>query len=127
MAKALGSAATFTVGGSALENIKSIDFSSNVTAVDATDNDSAGKKAYLAGDEDGTCSVTCNYDPTATRQQTMLTNFYAKTTTAFVYTPVTGETYTFNGIITGVSVPTQHEATAEITYEIQVTAGTTHA
>ena len=127
MAKALGSSATFTVGGAALENIKSVDFSSSVNAVDVTDNDSTGKKAYLPGDEDDKCTVVCNYDPTAARQQTMLTNMYAKTLTSFVYTPVAAETYTFAGYITNVSVPTQHEATAEITFEIQVSAGTAHA
>jgi hypothetical protein len=131
MAKQLGSDTVFTVAGTALANIKSVTFGGTVTAVDSTDNDDSGIKTYLAGDEDGTCSVTYHYDPAATQQSTLITNFYAKTTTAFVYRPQgTGSglyQYTFNGIITGLNFPSTHEVTLEASVDIQITGGVTAA
>lgn len=131
MAKQLGSDSVITVAGTALGNVKSVTFSSSVTAVDQTDNDDGGKKTYLAGDQDGSASVTYNYDPAAAAQTTLLTNFYAKTTTTFVWRPQgTGAglyQYTFNGIITTLNLPAQHESVLEASFDVQITGGVTAA
>ena len=128
MAENLGSALVFNVGGSALEEVVSVAFSYNVNAVDATSNDDSGNKVYLAGDLDATCTVTCNYDPGGSEQDTIRTNSLAKTTTAFTYLPDgAGETYTFNGIITSVSVDGSHEEVVQMVVEIQITGGVTES
>jgi hypothetical protein len=130
MAKALGSDSVLKVAGNDLGNLKSVTFGGTVTAVDATDNDSSGIKEYLAGDEDGTCSATYNYDPSDTAQAALITNFYAKTETTFVYQPTVGsglKQYTFQGVITGLNFPSTHEVTLEASCDIQITAGVTAA
>lgn len=134
MSKALGSGLTLEVSTNAgstytaVGNIKSVDFPLSVNAVDSTDNDDSGNKTYLAGDFDGSASVTFNYDPADAGQVILLTNFLSKTTLTWRYRPTVGSTlpqFVFNGLLTEHPVPASHESVIEVAASIQITAGVT--
>lgn len=131
MAAYLGSAAVLVIETVTITNVKSVDFSSAVTAVDSTDNDDSSKKEYLPGDEDGTFSFTVNYDGAAASHTGLIALVYAKTQSTVIYYPsgnVNGQyKYTFEAVLTNLSTPTQHEAVVEMTVEGQITGGVTAA
>lgn len=127
MGKANGSSGTFSWAGNPIENVKSASLDLSTVAVDSTCNDDAGDKSYLVGDRDGTCSVTCNYDPAETAQLALITDFHAGNTQTCVWTPAAGKTYTFTGLITGLSIPAAHDTTVEMTVSFQITGGVTVA
>ena len=131
MSHYLGTSAVLNIETVQVTNLKSVDFNSSVTAVDQTDNDNAGKKTFLPGDEDGKFSFVVNYDGAAASHTGIIALVYAKTQSTIIYYP-SGNTsgqfkYTFEAVLTSVSAPTQHEAVVEMTVEGQITGGVTAA
>lgn len=137
MAKGTGSAAVLQVdnaigmaGATAVGNLVSFDMSRSMNAVDVTDNDSAGDKEYLAGDRDGTVSITCRYETGDGGQDELIAAFNSSSSVVFLrYFPQgvsVAEHYTFQVYLTGMSVPSEHEATVDITFDGQMTGALTY-
>ena len=131
MAKELGSTALLYVDDNAgfssqtaIENVLSADFDSNVDLEECTDNDSGGNKEWLPADTETNFSFTANWDWTNTGQKEIMDACDAKTKVYIRYQPNGAGTprreFTFGAWVESFELPIEHATVTEFTATLKV-------
>lgn len=131
MAKELGSTALVYVDDNAgfssqtaIENVLSAGFDSNVDLEECTDNDSGGNKEFLPADTETNFTVTCNWDWTNTGQKEIMDAQANKTKVFIRYQPNGAGTprreFTFGAYVESFELPTEHAVVTEYSFTVKV-------
>lgn len=102
MAATQGYLSTIKIGSTAIKNIKSTDLSQKIASLETTSFSATtpGVESYIGGIFSGSMKLSGQYDKADTGQNTIETDFYARTITSFVFSPDGTHTYTVNCLIT---------------------------
>jgi len=129
MAATPGYLSTVKVGATVVNNFKSQDLAAKIAALDTTSFSAStpGTESYIGGLLSGQFKCSGQYDKTDTGQGTMETNFFARTLTAFTFSPNGTNTWTVTCLIIDYQVKSEVKGLVACEFTLQLSSGVTLA
>ena len=120
---------TLKIGSTTINNVKSADFGPKIASLDVTSFSAStpGTETYIGGLLGMQFKFSGQYDKGDSGQSTVETDFFARTTASFVYSPDGTHTYTFTGLITDYNVKSDVKNPVTVDITVQLIGGITAA